>query len=303
MSPGTNKSFYTFCFRYLATGDSLHTIAHSYRVGISTVGSIVKEVCLAICNVMGPIYLPEPTPETWAHAANVFQEKWQFPNCCGAIDGKHVTIQCPPKTGSNYYCYLKKFSIVLMAIADADYKFICVDIGGYGKNSDGGILDHSVMGRRFENKTMKLPPPKCLPGQNSPSPHVLIGDEAFALKPYMMRPFPYRISRGDEEKENFNYRLSRARRVVENAFGILAKKWRIYRSPIEMKVETTKCLVLATVILHNYLRTKNLPDETMIGPDSEVGAFDLLERDTRRSTNEAFEMRNNFVRYFRDNRI
>nr|CAH7719380.1 unnamed protein product [Callosobruchus chinensis] len=136
--------------------------------------------------------MAEPTEETWAKSAERFKNDWRFPNCVGSIDGKHVTIKCPSKSGSNYYCYLKKFSVVLMAIVGADYKFICVGIGGYGKNSDSGIFEASNMGRRFENGKMNMPNGKSLPGQNDTCPHVLIGDEGFALKPYLMRPFPYR---------------------------------------------------------------------------------------------------------------
>ena len=78
-----------------------------------------------------------------------------------------------------------------MAIVGPDYRFICVDIGGYGKNSDGGIFDSSNMGQRFEAGLMNIPKDKPLPGQNVSCSHVLIGDEAFALNPYLMRPFPY----------------------------------------------------------------------------------------------------------------
>ena len=106
---------------------------------------------------MENIYLPEPTTEIWKQSAKVFEDFWQFPNCIGSIDRKHITIKCPNKTGSNHFCYLNKFSIVLMAIAGPDYKFICVDIGGYGKNSDGGIFDSSNMGQRFEAGLTNIP--------------------------------------------------------------------------------------------------------------------------------------------------
>jgi len=75
---------------------------------------------------MGPIYMPEPTEEIWTKSAQGFFEKWQFPNCIGSVDGKHVTIKCLNDSGSRNFCYLKKFSVVLMAIVDPDYKFICI---------------------------------------------------------------------------------------------------------------------------------------------------------------------------------
>jgi hypothetical protein len=120
-------------FRFLATGDSFSTIGHSFRMGFSTVSSIVAEVCDVIWQRLQPTYMPQPTAEIWEKAISGFQEKWHFPNCIGSIDGKHVTIKCPNKTGSNHFCYLHKFSIVLLAIVDPDYKFSCIDVGAYGK--------------------------------------------------------------------------------------------------------------------------------------------------------------------------
>nr|CAI5829821.1 unnamed protein product [Callosobruchus analis] len=143
-----------------------------------------------------------------------------------------------------------------MAIVGPEYTFLCVDIGGYGKNSDGRIFEESNMGRRFAAGLMNVPPDRNLPGTNINVPHVLIGDEAFALKPTLMRPYPYRQSRGNKRKEEYNTRLCTARRVVENAFGILAQKWRIFHRPIETSVDTTIKIVRSTCILHNFIRTK-----------------------------------------------
>lgn len=146
----------------MAIGDSYYTIGHSYRIGFSTVGGIIQEVCQTICKRMGEIYLSEPSTEMWKESSKKFEELWNFPNCIGSLDGKHVTIKCPKKTGSNHFCYLHKFSLVLMAIVDADYKFMCVDIGGYGKSSNGGIFEASNMGRRFETGHMNVPDAKAL---------------------------------------------------------------------------------------------------------------------------------------------
>lgn len=247
------------------------------------------------------MYLPEPTTEIWEKSAEGFNNVWQFPNCIGSIDGKHVTIKCPNKTGSTYFCYLKKFSIVLMAIVGPDYKFLCVDIGGFGKNSDGGIFEESNMGKKFAAGLMNVPGDKSLPGKNQPLPHVLIGDEAFALRPWLMRPFPYRQSRSDVRKENYNTRLCRARRVVENAFGILAQKWRIFYRPIEVSVPTAISLVKTTCILHNFLRTKTCDHQYfqfLEPPQLTLDALNNFKNDPRRATNIAFDVRDKFVDFF-----
>lgn len=240
--------------------------------------------------------------EVWNEASRGFFERWQIPNCIGSIDGKHVTIKCPPKSGSNYYCYLKKFSIVLLAIVGPDYKFISVNIGSYGKNSDGGIFEESNMGIKFANCRINVPPPKYLPGQIISTPHVLIGEEAFALKPYLMRPFPRRLTRHDENKENYNYRLCRSRRIVKNASGILTKKWRLFDRSLETNVETSKLIVNATCILHNFLITKKSnSDDLLVSPN--ISCLNNLNNNVARSRNVAFEVREQFVTFFNNNRF
>jgi hypothetical protein len=173
------------------------------------------------------------------------------------MDGKHVQIQAPAKSGSLYFNYKKTFSVVLLACADANYKFIFVDIGAYGSNSDGGIFRYSVFGEAFENNDLSVPPPSELPGTNITVPYVLVADEAFLLRNYIMRPYPGRHL--TLEQRIFNYRLSRARRIIENTFGILAARWRILRTTILANITNIDKIVQAIVCLHNFVKTVNDP--------------------------------------------
>lgn len=77
--------------RYLASGDSLVSLAFSYHLGCTTVINSVHMVCAAIAVMMERL-LSRPAQDTWKEVAQGFWEKWNFPNCQGAIDGKHVTI-------------------------------------------------------------------------------------------------------------------------------------------------------------------------------------------------------------------
>lgn len=85
-------------------------------------------------------HMPSPTEEMWLNTARRFEERWNFPHCIGAWDGKHIVIQAPPNSGSQFFNYKGTFSIVLLALVDADYKFLAVDVGGFGSNSDGASL-------------------------------------------------------------------------------------------------------------------------------------------------------------------
>ena len=102
---------------------------------------------------------------------------------------------------------------------------------------------------RLTRQNIGLPPDQNLGGV--PLPYIVIGDEAFPLKKYLMKPYPRSARRLSEAERIFNYRLSRSRNTVENAFGILANTWRIYQCPFECCVQLCDKLILATVVLHN----------------------------------------------------
>jgi len=84
--------------------------------------------------------------------------------------------------------------------------------------------------------------------------YVLSGDDAFALRKYMMKPFGHRGLSHDERI--YNYRLSRARRVVENAFGILANRFQVLMSTMQHKPGTIRMIVTTCMLLHNLMRTR-----------------------------------------------
>lgn len=183
-----------------------------------------------------------------------FYDTWNFPNCVGAVDGKHIHIRAPDNTGSVYFNYKKTFSINLMAVASADYKFISVDIGQIGSASDSGIWEGSTFGRAWKQGEVNIPSPVELPGTTDKMQYVIVGDEAFPLQTNLLRPFPGR-DLNTIIKKRYNYRLSRARRVVENAFGILTSRWRVLFTTLDADEEKATNIVKATVVLHNMLCT------------------------------------------------
>ena len=163
-------------------------------------------------------------------------------------------MKAPKDSGTVYHNYKGFFSIILLALVDADYKFLWVDVGANGSTSDCAVFNQSDLKAALQSDTLGLPPPKALPGDDTDISHFVIGDDAFPLRKWMMKPFASR-NLTDEERI-FNYRLSRARRVVENAFGILANRFRCLLSTLQQKPETVKSIVLATVCLHNLMRIR-----------------------------------------------
>ena len=101
--------------RFLVTGDAFNTVAASHCMSRMTVGKIVKETCSVLWMVL---------LSTLKKISRDFEERWNFPNCVGAIDGKHVITQCPPRGGAMFFNYKKFHSIVLLATVNANYEFV-----------------------------------------------------------------------------------------------------------------------------------------------------------------------------------
>lgn len=133
-------------------------------------------------------------------------------------------------------------------------------------------------------------------------PYVIVADEAFALKNYMMRPYS-RNQNLDKRKKIFNYRLSRARRVIESTFGILVARWRIYRKPIISSLKLGLNIIKATCCLHNFIIScegKHKYYSTLKPNDVHVVSDGLCDSTGQRyypCTNVA-NIRNTFAAYF-----
>ncbi|XP_043217774.1 protein ALP1-like [Amphibalanus amphitrite] len=293
--------------RYLASGMEFSALAPTYRLGEKTVRAIVYDTCAAIITAVGPEVLASPTRHTWERSEATFRDRWNFPNCVAALDGKHVVLQAPANTGSEYFNYKHTFSTVLLAAVDGDYRFVYVSVGSAGRESDGGVFRRSDLAAALRDDSLQLPPPKALPGTNTIMPHVIVADEAFPLTTAIMRPYPGRTeARLGVRATVFNYRLSRARRIVENAFGILAQTWRIYRRPMNVNVQHACKIVHATCILHNFLHADEVvalqgrPElDQQDRATAPAGLADALHRlGANNYTRAAEHVRDQFARYF-----
>ena len=157
-----------------------------------TVSLIVPRVCSIIWETMVDEQMPPPTEDDWREIESGFRRKWNFPNCCGALDGKHVALRKPADTGSLYFNYKNHFSVVLMALVDHQYRFTYIDVGNYGSNSDSGVFRNSNFGRKFLAEQLNMPPRKILPAYPEAGllPHCIVADDAFPLRPDLLKPYP-----------------------------------------------------------------------------------------------------------------
>lgn len=227
----------------------------NFRVPHNTISIIVREVCKALYEeYRQEVWTVPKTAEEWRTVAEGFATRWNFHHCLGAIDGKHIAIKKPRKSGSTYYNYKRFYSIVLMAVVDADYSFIWCGLGYPGASSDAGIFNRSSLKRALDRGRLGLPPAEPLPGDDRNIPYFFVGDEAFPLQKWLMKPFPQRFLTVGQRI--FNYRLSRARRVSENGFGILANRWRCLLTTMAQHPENVVTVVQGCLTLHNIHRKK-----------------------------------------------
>lgn len=117
------------------------------------------------------------------------------------------------------------------------------------------VYNRSPLRRRVENNTLGLPPPEPLPRDDRVTPYFFVGDDAFPLQPWLMKPYPMRFL--TPRQRIFNYRLSRARRVVENAFGISANRWRCLLTTMQQEPTTVVTIVKGCLTMHNIIRRRN----------------------------------------------
>lgn len=238
--------------RYLTSGANFHVLEDIFRIHHSTISKIVPEVCNAIWDCLAAKYVKCPTTaEEWRKKAKRFDELWNYPRGLGAIDGKHVVVQAFSNTGSTFRNYKNSFSIVLLAVADADYEIIYADIGTQGASNDAGIFNRCEFNAAMQGGQLQLPVLGEGEVEELDVPHHFVVDDAFGLCETMLKPYPLRNM--TPKQKVFNYRLSRARRCVENAFGIMTSRFRVLRTPIMQNYSNAVSTTKAIVVLHNYL--------------------------------------------------
>ncbi|XP_065675624.1 uncharacterized protein LOC136091841 [Hydra vulgaris] len=249
MSPTTNEELLSFVapviVKQRTTMRDPVSPSESYRISASTISRIISETCAAIWSSLKErnyLHVPSEKQE-WKTIAKEFENMWNFPHAIGAIDGKHIVMQAPHNSGSEYFNYKKTHSIVLLAVCNANYEFTMVDIGDSGRQSDGSVFNNCSLGYAIENNKLNIPDPEKIGNSDKILPYVLVADDAFGLK-----------------------RLSRARRVIENTFGIATSRFRIFRRPIIANLEKVILITQAIVALHNFLMKKRSANNYLYCP-------------------------------------
>ena len=251
--------------RFLATGESYESLMYQFRIHRTTIGRFIPQVSRAIYAALKDEYLKVPsTEQEWEFIADETFKRWNFPNAFAAADGKHIALFHPVGSGSEYYNYKGFYSLVLLAFVDYDYKFLLIDVGCQGRISDGDVFSNSAKCLAIKND-LNLPEPRPLPYPDdendmfcydqTPVPFMFVADDAFPLTDRCMKPCSQRSL--EDIKTIFGYRLSRFRRVSENGFGIWSNRFRLFLGRANILPETAVGAAVASLVLHNMLRTKS----------------------------------------------
>lgn len=239
-------------------GDYHYSIAEMTGLGVSTVCCIVSDVANAIVEVLWEsevtTYMPKSEIEFYQKISEM-EQMWQFPCCWGAIDGCHIPIKCPPgglQSCKEYHNFKNFYSIVLMAMVDAKYRFTWGSCGFPGNSHDSVILQSTDLWEQIQEKEFLPNIAKKFNGIEVPP--LILADSAFQLKSWLMKP--YTNAKLTAKERYFNYRLSRGRMVTECAYGQLKGRWRILMRKCESLPEEVKMITLACMVLHNICISK-----------------------------------------------
>ena len=232
----------------LATCSEYRTIGHLFGVGHSTVCVIIHDTCAAIVKVLSDKYISFPTGNNLKKVVDRFRTKWEIPQCAGAIDGSHIPVKSPALNHTDYYNQKGYYSIVLQAVVNDEYLFRDVMVGYPGSVHDARVLSNSSVYRKANQKEILNTNSVRIRGIDVYP--FLVGDSAYPLNTWLMKPFPYNSTMSSEKKK-FNYIVSRARIVTENAFGRSKAQWRRLMKQNDMDVSRVPLVVLACCILHN----------------------------------------------------
>uniref|UniRef100_A0A8C3FK40 DDE Tnp4 domain-containing protein n=1 Tax=Chrysemys picta bellii TaxID=8478 RepID=A0A8C3FK40_CHRPI len=256
----------------LATPDSYRSVGNRFGVGKSTVGAAVMQVAKAITELLLPKIVTLGNVQVIVDGFAAMG----FPNCGGAIDGTHIPILAPEHQGSQYINCNRYFSIVLQALVDHKGRFTSINVGWPGRVHDARVFRNTSLFKWLQ-QGIYFPDQKITVGDVD-MPIVILGDPAYPLMPWLMKPYTGSL---DSSHELFNYRLSKCRMVVERAFGCLKGRWHTLLTRSDLSQTNIPIVIAACCVLHNLCESKG--ETFMAGWEVEANrlAADYVQPDTR----------------------
>ena len=209
--------------------------------GKSTVHKCIHDVCTAMAENILDKYVKFPADDDLQHVIDGFDNTWGFPNCAGAVYGTHIPIIAQESAHGNY--------VNRKAVCDHNYIITDINVGWPGRVHDARVFRNSELYYKgeindlFQQKKKKL----VCPGKEIVMPTVLLGDAAYPLKTWLLKPYTNRTNLTAAQRM-FNYRLSRARMTIESTFGRLKGRWPCLQKRLDVSVDFAGTVVTAYVL-------------------------------------------------------
>ncbi|KAK6750405.1 hypothetical protein RB195_002403 [Necator americanus] len=259
--------------RFVGNGFNFTNLSEEFSCGKATVSAIVSEVMEAIIESETHNAFPPITRQYLEKVAEKTQELYDYPRAVGFLDGRHVAIK-KPNGGIEEYLNYKNFqSIVLLAICDADYRFLLFDVGLPGNLGDASVFRSSSI-FTFFNECDDLFPETADLGSVGPVQYHILTDDGLGQGVRYIEPFPGR-SADTGSKQRFNKKHGCARRVIDIAFEMLQRRFAVLQKPLQLEPNRGGRLVTSLLILHNlvaykqdvaaYVERYPAPTETLVG--------------------------------------
>ncbi len=272
---------------YLASNSDFRTIAHLFGVSKASVCLLIKNVCAAIVDILLPKYISIPYGEELRNVIDGFSNSFGFPQCAGAVDGTHIPIISPVEFPADYYNRKGFHSILMQGTVNHMGRFMDINIGWPGRVHDARVFINSSLYKKGDAGTLFPDWKRTISGQDIPV--VVLGDPAYPLLPWLLKAYPDNGNLTCQQKL-FNYRLSKARVVVEHAYGRLKGRWRCLLTRNNTCLRDLPCLVAACCVLHNICEIRDdifdeelMPETSQSNPASQSQNIVVSGKDIRSS--------------------
>ncbi|XP_057775148.1 uncharacterized protein LOC130994130 [Salvia miltiorrhiza] len=221
------------------------------ELGGLTDGRFVHLVLKAVIKLHEVLFIKSvPVPDDCADS------RWRwFKGCLGALDGTYINVMVSNADKPRYRTRKGQISTNTLAVCDRNMKFVYALPGWEGSAADSRILRDALV---------------RVNGLRVPKGNYYLADNGYAnsegfLTPYKgvryhLKEWGPNTARPQNAMELFNLRHSKARNVIERAFGIMKMRWGILRSATFYPVKTQVRLIMACFILNNFIRAE-MPDD------------------------------------------
>ncbi len=217
-------------------------IADRFNLSESMVFQAIEDLCTVLVEKMMPLYIKWLASEAQERTADFFEDAYGFEGVIGCIDGMHIPVHKPLYCPQDYYTRKQVYAIQLQAVCDEHLMFTHIFAGFCGGSHDSYVLQNSQLYLDHSLDIKKW--------FSEPEYH-LVGDCAYPLMSYLLKPFPKKEGMS-KRKKLYNKSLSGCRHTIERAFGLLKNKWKILTFPWTHDPHKLTLVTGACCVLHNF---------------------------------------------------